>query len=106
MTGQSNAPLPALARWYASLYTQVLVAVAIGIALGYFAPHWAVSLKPLGDGFIKLIRMLIAPIIFTTVVGGIAGMSDMKKVGDTMLKEWLEKAGPEGQAVVDAYRKM
>jgi aerobic C4-dicarboxylate transport protein len=68
---------------YKSLYVQVLIAIAIGIALGYFAPDTAAQLKPLGDGFVKLIKMLIAPIIFCTVVSGIAGMENMKAVGKT-----------------------
>src|SRR5690242_12479283 len=69
--------------FYASLYVQVLVAIAIGVGLGHFWPHTGEAMKPLGDGFIKLIKMLIAPIIFCTVVLGIAGMEDMKKVGKT-----------------------
>ncbi|MBD9484686.1 dicarboxylate/amino acid:cation symporter [Pseudomonas sp. PDM14] len=68
---------------YKSLYVQVLVAIAIGIALGHFYPETGVALKPLGDGFVKLIKMVIAPIIFCTVVSGIAGMQDMKAVGKT-----------------------
>ena len=68
---------------YKSLYIQVLTAVVIGILLGYFRPEFAAEMKPLGDGFIKLIKMIIAPIIFCTVVIGIAGMEDMKKVGKT-----------------------
>ncbi|HEY0370303.1 MAG TPA: dicarboxylate/amino acid:cation symporter [Chthoniobacterales bacterium] len=67
--------------WYRILYLQVLIAVAIGIALGYFFPEFGKSLKPLGDAFIKLVRMIIAPIIFCTVVHGIASMSDLKKLG-------------------------
>jgi aerobic C4-dicarboxylate transport protein len=66
-----------------SLYFQVICAIVIGVLLGHFSPDVAVQLKPLGDGFIKLIKMLIAPIIFCTVVTGIAGMEDMKKVGRT-----------------------
>jgi aerobic C4-dicarboxylate transport protein len=69
--------------FYRSLYVQVLAAIAIGIALGHFAPALGTQMKPLGDGFIKLIKMIIAPIIFCTVVLGIAGMDDMKKVGRT-----------------------
>ena len=69
--------------FFASLYAQVLVAIVIGILLGHFWPHAGEAMKPLGDGFIKLIKMLIAPIIFCTVVLGIAGMEDMKKVGKT-----------------------
>lgn len=68
-------------KFYQNLYFQVIVAIAIGVALGFFKPDLATSMKPLGDGFVKLIKMMIAPIIFTTVVVGIAGMGDMKKVG-------------------------
>lgn len=73
-------------KLYHSLYFRVLVAIAIGIVLGYFYPNVASQMKPLGDGFIKLIKMMIAPIIFTTVVVGIASMGDMKKVGRVGLK--------------------
>src|SRR3974390_2407654 len=68
---------------YKSLYAQVLTAIVIGVLLGHFYPSLGVEMKPLGDGFIKLIKMIIAPIIFCTVVLGIAGMEDMKKVGKT-----------------------
>ena len=68
---------------YKSLYAQVITAIIIGIILGHFWPQVGESMKPLGDGFIKLIKMIIAPIIFCTVVVGIAGMEDMKKVGKT-----------------------
>ncbi|MDC6383705.1 dicarboxylate/amino acid:cation symporter [Pseudomonas graminis] len=68
---------------YKSLYAQVIVAIIVGIALGHWYPETAVTLKPLGDGFIKLIKMVIAPIIFCTVVSGIAGMQSMKSVGKT-----------------------
>ncbi|NML84058.1 dicarboxylate/amino acid:cation symporter [Polaromonas sp.] len=82
MTTTSYAQIrkPAL---YRSLYFQVVCAVIAGIALGYFYPALGAEMKPLGDGFIKLIKMMIAPIIFCTVVIGIAGMEDMKKVGKT-----------------------
>jgi aerobic C4-dicarboxylate transport protein len=66
-----------------SLYVQVLIAIAAGVALGVVDPALGTAMKPLGDGFIKLIKMIIAPIIFTTVVLGIAGTEDMKKVGRT-----------------------
>lgn len=69
--------------FYKSLYVQVLFAIAIGIALGHFYPDTAKLMKPLGDGFVKLIKMAIAPIIFCTVVTGIAGMQNMKAVGKT-----------------------
>lgn len=68
---------------YKSLYVQVLFAVALGILLGNYYPDVGTDMKPLGDAFIKLIKMMIAPIIFCTVVIGIAGMEDMKKVGRT-----------------------
>jgi aerobic C4-dicarboxylate transport protein len=70
-------------RIFKSLYVQVLIAIAIGIALGVLYPGLAAQMKPFGDGFIKLIKMMIGPIIFCTVVLGIAGMEDMKKVGKT-----------------------
>jgi aerobic C4-dicarboxylate transport protein len=69
--------------FYRSLYVQVLIAIAIGVTLGHFWPETGAAMKPLGDGFIKLIKMIIAPIIFCTVVVGIAGMEDMKQVGKT-----------------------
>jgi aerobic C4-dicarboxylate transport protein len=69
--------------FYKSLYLQVLTAIVIGAALGHFHPETGAAMKPLGDAFIKLIKMIIAPIIFCTVVVGIAGMEDMKKVGKT-----------------------
>ena len=68
---------------YRSLYIQVITAIIIGVILGHFYPESGAAMKPLGDGFIKLIKMIIAPIIFCTVVIGIAGMEDMKKVGKT-----------------------
>jgi aerobic C4-dicarboxylate transport protein len=68
---------------YQSLYAQVITAIVIGVLLGHFYPQLGESMKPLGDGFIKLIKMIIAPIIFCTVVVGIAGMEDMKRVGKT-----------------------
>ncbi len=78
-TSTPRAKLPL----YRSLYVQVLAAVVIGVLLGHFYPETGAAMKPLGDGFIKLIKMIIAPIIFCTVVVGIAGMEDMKKVGKT-----------------------
>jgi aerobic C4-dicarboxylate transport protein len=80
----ANPPgLPTRKPFYRSLYVQVLTAVVIGVLLGHFAPELGAKMKPLGDAFIKLIKMMIAPIIFCTVVTGIAGMEDMKKVGKT-----------------------
>jgi aerobic C4-dicarboxylate transport protein len=67
--------------FYTRLYFQVLVGIAIGAALGVIAPDTGAAMKPFGDGFIKLIRMIVAPVIFCTVVAGIAGMGDMKDLG-------------------------
>jgi len=66
-----------------SLYVQVLLAIALGCVLGYTSPSSGAAMKPFGDGFIKLIKMVIAPVIFTTVVLGIAGSEDLKRVGRT-----------------------
>jgi len=77
-----NPPItPARKAWYRILYVQVLIAVVAGVLLGHYAPDLGKSLKPLGDAFIKLVKMLIAPIIFCTVVHGVASMSDLKKLG-------------------------
>ena len=71
------------------LYVQVIIAIVIGIIVGHFYPSFGVQLKPLGDGFIKLIKMMIAPIIFCTIVTGIAGIQNTKKVGRVGLKAIL-----------------
>ncbi|HEX7858238.1 MAG TPA: dicarboxylate/amino acid:cation symporter [Sphingobium sp.] len=76
----ASPPLRARA-WYASLYLQVLVAIAAGVLIGHFAPATGEALKPLGDAFIKLVKMVIAPVIFLTIVTGIAGMRDLGAVG-------------------------
>ncbi|MFZ1916705.1 MAG: dicarboxylate/amino acid:cation symporter [Terriglobales bacterium] len=76
-------------RFYRHLYFQVLTAIALGVIVGHFYPDTGADMKPLGDGFIKLIKMIIAPIIFCTVVTGIAGMEDMKKVGRVGAKALL-----------------
>jgi aerobic C4-dicarboxylate transport protein len=75
--------------WYRVLYIQVLIAIALGILVGHLAPSTGAALKPLGDGFIQLIKMMIAPVIFCTVVHGIASMSDLKSVGRVGLKALL-----------------
>src|SRR5580704_8395279 len=72
--------------WYRILYVQVLIAIALGILIGYFFPDLGKELKPLGDGFIALIKMMIAPVIFCTVVHGISSMGDLKRVGRVGLK--------------------
>ena len=77
---------PPRTTWYGILYVQVLIAVALGIVLGACFPESGKSLKPLGDGFIKLVKMMIAPIIFCTVVHGVASMRDLKKLGRVGVK--------------------
>ena len=67
--------------FFRTLYGQVLIATLVGVVVGHFYPDVGVAMKPLGDGFIKLVRMMIAPIVFCTVVAGVAGVGDMKAVG-------------------------
>lgn len=73
-------------KYLRHLYVQVLLAIAVGVLLGHYYPALGASLKPLGDVFIKLIKMLIGPIIFTTVVSGIGGMGNLRQVGRVGLK--------------------
>ena len=75
------AVTPARKRWSGQLYIQVLIAIALGAALGHFYPTYGAALKPLGDAFIKLVKMIIAPVIFLTLVTGIAGMKELGSVG-------------------------
>ncbi|HEY6944432.1 MAG TPA: C4-dicarboxylate transporter DctA [Candidatus Acidoferrum sp.] len=79
---------PTIARkpWYSILYIQVLIAILLGILIGRFFPKTGIALKPLGDAFVGLIRMMIAPVIFCVIVQGIAGMADIKKVGKLGIK--------------------
>src|SRR5215469_9270027 len=86
----ARAPVPAAHRaWYTILYIQVLIAIVVGVLVGYYLPDAGKAMKPLGDGFIALIRMMIAPVIFCTVVHGIASMSDLKKIGRIGVKTLL-----------------
>jgi aerobic C4-dicarboxylate transport protein len=85
---------------YTHLYFQVLLAIAIGVTLGHFHPATAVAMEPLGKGFISLIKMMIAPIIFTTVALGIARIGDMKKVGRVGLKALLYFEGVSTLALI------
>lgn len=82
---ETRAKLP----FYRHLYVQVLTAIAAGILLGHYYPQLGTSLQPLGDAFIKLVRMVIAPVIFLTVTTGIAGMSDLKKFGRVVGKAFI-----------------
>jgi aerobic C4-dicarboxylate transport protein len=75
-------PLP----FYRHLYFQVIVAIALGVLIGYFDPRLGESLKPLGDAFVKLVKMIIGPVIFLTIVTGIAGMTQLKSVGRVFAK--------------------
>lgn len=81
-----DSPASKRKPFYQHLYVQVLAAIALGIVLGHFAPSVGEQMKPLGDTFIKLIKMLIAPIIFCTVVSGIASMQNLKRIGRVGLK--------------------
>ena len=85
----SGAPAAPRKPLYAQLYVQVLAAITIGVVLGHFYPEIGESMKPLGDAFIKLVKMIIAPVIFLTVATGIAGMSDLHKVGRVAGKAML-----------------
>lgn len=86
---QPHATMHPKQPWYKILYVQVLIAIALGILLGMFWPETGAAMKPLGDAFIKLVKMIIAPVIFLTVVTGIAGMSNMKQVGRVAGKSML-----------------
>jgi len=83
---EPGAETPAQRPWYRHLYLQVLIAIAAGVLLGHFAPATGEALKPLGDGFIKLVKMIIAPVIFLTIVTGISGMRDLASVGRVAAK--------------------
>ncbi len=85
MLPQTTAPITPL-PWYRHLYVQVLIAIALGVTIGHFHPDLGKQLKPLGDGFIKLVKMIIAPVIFLTIVTGIAGMRDLASVGRVAAK--------------------
>ncbi len=76
-------------KFHRSLYFRVILGIVLGVLLGVFYPRAAASMKPLGDGFIKLIRMLVAPVIFFTVVVGIASIGDMRKLGRVGIKALL-----------------
>ena len=76
-----DSPPAVRRRWYRHLYVQVLAAIVLGVLVGHFFPATGEALKPLGDAFIKLVKMIIAPLIFLTIVTGIAGMRDLAAVG-------------------------
>jgi len=68
------------------LYVQVLAGLILGIAVGHYWPEFGAALKPLGDGFVKLVKMMIAPVVFCTIVSGITSLGDSKEIGKTLLK--------------------
>jgi aerobic C4-dicarboxylate transport protein len=84
-----GAKVPAARPWYLHLYVQVLAAIVLGVLVGHFYPSTGEALKPLGDAFIKLVKMIIAPVIFLTIVTGIAGMRDLRRVGRVALKAFV-----------------
>ncbi|WP_375290133.1 dicarboxylate/amino acid:cation symporter [Qipengyuania sp.] len=84
--GVEATPAPTRSPWYGRLYIQVVAAIVVGALLGHFFPDLGTALKPLGDGFIALVKMIIAPVIFITVATGIAGMRDMASVGGVAAK--------------------
>jgi aerobic C4-dicarboxylate transport protein len=86
MNAEATRPVAHHQPWYRILYVQVLIAIVLGILIGYFDPDLGKELKPLGDGLIALIKMMIAPVIFCTVVHGISSMGDLKRVGRVGLK--------------------
>lgn len=86
VSGHAAPAVAASPRWYAQLWVHVVIGMVGGVLIGHFAPHFGERLQPLGDAFIKAMRMLIAPIVFTTVVLGITNMGDMARVGRVALK--------------------
>ena len=86
MATETARPTAHRRPWYRILYVQVLISIALGVLVGRFFPDFGKELKPLGDGFIALIKMMIAPVIFCTVVHGISSMGDLKRVGRVGLK--------------------
>jgi hypothetical protein len=81
-----HAPPAKPKPFYRMLYVQVLVGLTLGILTGYLWPDFGAALKPLGDGFVKLVKMMIAPIVFCTIVGGITSLNDTRGIGRTLLK--------------------
>jgi Na+/H+-dicarboxylate symporter len=81
-----HAPPAKPKAFYRMLYAQVLAGLVLGILIGYLWPDFGAALKPLGDGFVKLVKMMIAPIVFCTIVGGITSLNDTREIGRTLLK--------------------
>src|SRR5713226_4613362 len=72
--------------FYRILYVQVLIGVMLGVVIGHFWPEFGAALKPFGDGFVKLVKMMIAPIVFCTIVSGINSINDSREIGRTLVK--------------------
>jgi Na+/H+-dicarboxylate symporter len=85
-SGGRNAAESKPRKFYHALYVQVVVGVVLGIFLGHVSPDLGASLKPLGDGFVKLVKMMIAPVVFCTIVSGITSLNDTKEIGKTLVK--------------------
>jgi aerobic C4-dicarboxylate transport protein len=83
--GPPNPP-PKPRKFYRTLYFQVVIGLALGILLGHVWPEFGASLKPLGDGFVKLVKMMIAPVVFCTIVSGITSLNDSREIGKTLVK--------------------
>src|ERR1700761_5850694 len=81
-----HAPPAKPKPFYRMLYVQVLIGLALGIVTGYLWPDFGAALKPLGDGFVKLVKMMIAPVVFCTIVAGITSLNDTREIGRTLLK--------------------
>src|SRR5215213_957721 len=85
-SGDTHATPIKKKKLYQALYFQVVVGLAIGILVGHFWPDLGASLKPLGDGFVKIVKMMIAPVVFCTIVSGITSLNDTREIGKTLVK--------------------
>jgi len=85
-TGDQHSAPPKAKKFYKALYFQVVVGLTLGILVGHFWPDFGAALKPLGDGFVKLVKMMIAPVVFCTIVSGITSLNDTKEIGKTLIK--------------------
>src|SRR5689334_24664518 len=85
-SGDTHATPHKPKKFYQALYFQVVVGLALGILVGHFWPEFGAALKPLGDAFVKLVKMMIAPIVFCTIVSGITSLNDTREIGKTLLK--------------------
>src|SRR4051794_6445101 len=84
--GTPHAPPHKPKKFYQALYFQVVVGLVIGILVGHFWPDVGAALKPLGDAFVKIVKMMIAPVVFCTIVSGITSLNDTREIGKTLVK--------------------